>query len=150
MWIAGPISSLYDFLTFFTLIAVFHFGATRFHTGWFVESLATQTLVLFVIRTVRRPWRDRPSAPLTVTTLTVVALGVLLPYTRLAPILGFEPLPAPFLVFLVAVAGSYLAVVEFVKGHVMRRLHRAEDRPSMAGRRILSALARFMYVHRTR
>ena len=129
MWIAGPISSLYDFITFFILIAVFHFGATRFHTGWFVESLATQTLVLFVIRTVRRPWRDRPSAPLTATTLGVVALGVLLPYTRLAPVLGFESLPARFLVFLVAVAGSYLVVVELVKGRVMRHLHHAEDWP---------------------
>jgi Mg2+-importing ATPase len=129
MWVVGPISSLYDFITFFTLIAVFHFGATRFHTGWFVESLATQTLVLFVIRTVRRPWRDRPSTPLTATTLGVVALGVLLPYTRLAPVLGFEPLPARFLVFLVAVAGSYLVVIELVKGRVMRRLHRVEDRP---------------------
>ncbi|HEX7941263.1 MAG TPA: magnesium-translocating P-type ATPase [Gemmatimonadaceae bacterium] len=120
MWIAGPISSLYDFITFFTLVAVFHFGATQFHTGWFVESLATQTLVLFVIRTVKRPWRDRPSVPLTATTLGVVGLGVVLPYTRLAPVLGFESLPARFLVFLVAVSGSYLMVVELVKGRVTR------------------------------
>jgi P-type Mg2+ transporter len=122
MWITGPISSLYDFLTFFTLISVFHFGATQFHTGWFVESLATQTLVLLVIRTVKRPWRDRPSTPLLATTLAVVALGTVLPFTPLASVLGFAPLPATFLLFLVVVAGSYLVVVELVKGRVMRTL----------------------------
>lgn len=122
MWIIGPISSLYDFLTFFTLIAVFHFGATQFQTGWFVESLATQTLVLFVIRTVKRPWRDRPSTPLVATTIGVVALGTVLPFTPLASLLGFALLPATFLLLLVAVAGSYLVVVELVKGRVMRSL----------------------------
>jgi Mg2+-importing ATPase len=72
--------------------------------------------------------------PLTVTTLSVVVLGVLLPYTPLARALGFEPLPAWFLVFLAAVAGSYLVVVELVKGRVMRRLVRANPRraPSKA------------------
>src|SRR5207244_4104989 len=52
MLVIGPVSSLYDFITFFTLLYVFHFGEELFHTGWFLESLATQTLVLFVIRTV--------------------------------------------------------------------------------------------------
>ena len=62
MLVIGPVSSLYDFLTFFVLLRVFHFGETLFHTGWFVESLATQTLVLFVIRTAGRPWSE-PSEP---------------------------------------------------------------------------------------
>src|SRR5207249_3561217 len=57
----GPISSIYDFLTFFALLRVFRASEALFHTGWFVESLATQTLVLFVIRTAGNPFRSRPS-----------------------------------------------------------------------------------------
>jgi Mg2+-importing ATPase len=124
MWVAGPISSAYDFLTFFVLLYGFGFTATQFHTGWFVESLATQTLVLFVIRTVARPWRDRPSLPLVITTLTIVAIGIVLPFTRVAHLLGFEPMPASYFVFLVLVVGSYLAVVELVKSRVFRRAGR--------------------------
>ncbi|HUJ59414.1 MAG TPA: magnesium-translocating P-type ATPase, partial [Kofleriaceae bacterium] len=121
MWLAGPISSAYDFVTFFVLLYGFGFTATRFHTGWFVESLATQTLVLFVIRTAARPWRDRPSLPLVATTLAVVAAGVALPFTGVAHLLGFEPLPALYFGFLVVVVGSYLVVVELVKTRVFGR-----------------------------
>ncbi|HTR50341.1 MAG TPA: magnesium-translocating P-type ATPase [Kofleriaceae bacterium] len=124
MWLAGPISSAYDFLTFFVLLYGFGFSATKFHTGWFVESLATQTLVLFVIRTAARPWRDRPSVPLAVTTLGVAALGVALPFTSVAHLLGFEPLPLLYFAFLVAAVGSYLVVVELVKARVFGRAKR--------------------------
>ena len=61
MLFIGPISSVFDFLTFYVLLRVFHADETLFHTGWFVESLATQTLVLFVIRTMGNPLRSRPS-----------------------------------------------------------------------------------------
>jgi magnesium-transporting ATPase (P-type) len=61
-------------------VAFFHAGEALFHTGWFVESLATQTLVLFVIRTFRRPWQSRPSPALAATTIAIVAIGVLLPW----------------------------------------------------------------------
>jgi Mg2+-importing ATPase len=122
MLIIGPVSSLYDFLTFFVLLRVFDFGETAFHTGWFLESLATQTLVLFVIRTARRPWSSRPSLPLTITTVLVVVVAALLPYTPQAPALGLEPLPASNFAFLAVVVGTYLVVVELVKERVMRRL----------------------------
>ena len=72
MLLIGPVSSLYDFLTFWVLLAVFRAPESLFHTGWFVESLATQTLVLFVIRTAGNPLRSRPSAALTVTTIAIV------------------------------------------------------------------------------
>ena len=121
MWLAGPISSAFDFLTFFVLLYGFGFGERQFHTGWFVESLATQALVLFVIRTAARPWRDRPSLPLIVTTLAVVVSGVVLPFTGIAHLLGFEPLPALYFVFLVLVVGVYLVVVELVKARVFGR-----------------------------
>src|SRR4051794_10380491 len=72
MLLIGPISSVYDFLTFWVLLKVFHSNEQLFHTGWFVESLATQTLVLFVIRTSGNPLRSRPSRALTITTILIV------------------------------------------------------------------------------
>jgi Mg2+-importing ATPase len=118
----GPISSLYDFLTFFVLLAVFRASEPLFHTGWFVESLATQTLVLLVIRTAGNPLRSRPSLPLLLSVVAVVAAGVLLPFTPLAGPLGFTPLPPAYLAFLVGVAGTYLLLVEVVKRRLLGRL----------------------------
>jgi len=121
MLVIGPVSSLFDFLTFFVLLHLFHAGEALFHTGWFVESLATQTLVLFVIRTGGNPLRSRPSRALTVTVLTVVVVGLLLPYSALAGPLGFVPLPAGYLLFVLAATGVYLALVEAVKRQVLGR-----------------------------
>ena len=101
----GPISSIFDFLTFYILLAVFRSSEALFHTGWFVESLATQTLVLFVIRTAGRPWSNRPSLPLAATTILIVIVGLLLPFSPLAGRLGFVPLPVAFFLFL---AGAVL------------------------------------------
>ncbi len=119
MLIIGPISSLYDLLTFFVLLRVFHSGETLFHTGWFVESLATQTLVLFVIRTPKNPLQSRPSLPLALTTLAIVLVGALLPYSPIAGVLGFAPLPALFFLFLGAATVTYLALVELAKRHLL-------------------------------
>ena len=113
-WI-GPISSLYDFLTFFVLLKFFNAKEAEFHTGWFVESLATQTLVIFVIRTFGNPLRSRASSALTWTALGMVAIGALLPYSPLAGVLGFVPLPGLYFVFLTAATLTYLALVELVK-----------------------------------
>ena len=118
----GPISSFYDFLTFFVLLKVFHASEQLFHTGWFVESLATQTLVIFVIRTAGNPLRSRPSRALTATTLLIVLSGMVLPFTPLAGMLGFTPLPAAYFVFLIVALGTYLMFVELVKRRLMKRL----------------------------
>ena len=118
----GPISSVYDFLTFYIMLKVFHASEALFHTGWFVESLATQTLVLFVIRTAGNPFRSRPSLPLTITTLGVVAVGLLLPFTPLSSILGFTPLPGKYFLFLAAMTVTYLFFVEVVKRRLMRHM----------------------------
>jgi Mg2+-importing ATPase len=117
----GPISSIFDFLTFFLMLHVFHAGAVLFHTGWFVESLATQTLVVFVIRTAGNALRSRPSAALMGTVLLVVAIGIVLPYTPLARPLGFTPLPALYFLFLIAMIITYLLLVELVKHPLMSR-----------------------------
>jgi P-type Mg2+ transporter len=122
MIIIGPISSVYDFLTFYVLLNVFHASPTLFHTGWFVESLATQTLVIFVIRTAGNPLLSRPSPALTATTLVVVLIGTVLPFSPLAGPLGFVSLPGGFFAFLAAVTITYLLLVEVAKGRLMRRL----------------------------
>jgi len=118
----GPVSSLFDFLTFWVLLHVFHAGEAEFHTGWFVESLSTQVLVVFVIRTAGNPLRSRPSWPLTLTCLAVVALGIALPWTPLAGPLGFVSLPAWYFAFLVAATAAYLLLVQILKGGLIRRL----------------------------
>lgn len=115
MIFAGPISSLYDFLTFYVLLHFFHAPGALFHTGWFLESLATQTLVLFVIRTEGNPLKSRPSGWLTLNTLVVVAVGLALPWSPLAGLLGFTALPLPFFLFLGISTITYLFLVELAK-----------------------------------
>ena len=117
----GPISSLFDFLTFYLLISLFQAHEGLFRTGWFVESLATQVLVIFVIRTRRRPWRSRPHLWLVVTSLGAVALAMGLPFTPLAPYLGFTPLPASFFGLLTLLLLVYLAMVQGAKQWFYRR-----------------------------
>jgi Mg2+-importing ATPase len=115
----GPISSLYDFATFYVLLHWLHASEAAFHTGWFIESLATQTLVLFVIRTAGHPLRSRPSLPLAIGVLAALAIGMVLPWTPLAPRLGMTPLPAAFFVFLLAATATYLLLVELAKRRFM-------------------------------
>ena len=117
----GPISSLYDGLTFWVLLKVFHASEALFQTGWFVESLATQTLVLFVIRTAASPFRSRPSFALAATTVAVVAAAVVLPYSPVAGPLGFVPLPGAFFAFLAVASVTYLGLVEVVKRRFLGR-----------------------------
>jgi Mg2+-importing ATPase len=122
MLFIGPVSSVFDFLTFFVLLRVFHANETLFHTGWFVESLATQTLVLFVIRTLGSPFQSRPSRALTVSTLTIVGVGLALPVTPLGPLLGFTVPPPEYLAFLAVATAAYLTLVELAKRWLVRGL----------------------------
>ena len=121
MLFIGPISSIFDFLTFFVLLRFFHANVTLFHTGWFVESLATQTLVIFVIRTARNPLRSRPSTPLSLTTVMIVVAGALLPFSPLAGILGFVPLPGSYFAYLTSATIVYLLLAEFGKRILLGR-----------------------------
>jgi Mg2+-importing ATPase len=120
----GPISSLYDFLTFYILLAWLNAGEAEFHTGWFVESLATQTLVLFVIRTTDNPLRSRPSRMLVAMVLGTLAVGVALPFTTLGTEFGFVPLPPAYFLFLVPATATYLVLVQAVKRRFMGTLAR--------------------------
>lgn len=122
MLIIGPISSIFDFLTFWVLLRMFHAGETLFHTGWFVESLATQTLVIFIIRTTGNPLHSRPSRPLAITTLSIIAIGMLLPFTGLARPLGFVPYSLTYFAYLVAATIVYLILVEIGKRMLLGHL----------------------------
>ncbi|MGZ6577295.1 MAG: magnesium-translocating P-type ATPase [Solirubrobacteraceae bacterium] len=119
----GPISSIFDFVTFGIMIWVFNAHAPLFRSGWFVESLATQSLVIFAIRTRQVPFfRSRASKPLTITTLVCVAVGAWLPYSPVAHVLGFRALPAAFFGFLVGMIITYLVLIEIGKVFFYRRL----------------------------
>ena len=112
----GPISSLFDFATFAVMLWVFHSGPAQFRSGWFVESLATQTLVIFAIRTRRVPFfKSHPSLPLTLAALGTVVIGAVLPATPLAHTLGFHALPGAFFAALAGMVGCYLLLIEFGK-----------------------------------
>ena len=151
MLIFGPISSLFDFLTFGLMLGVLHAGAIEFRTGWFVESLATQTLIIFAIRTRMVPFfRSRPSALLAITSLTVVAIGALLTISPLAHTLGFTTLPWQFFSVLGGFVVSYLILVELAKKmfyaepvHLVGAPHRTRG----DAHRIRRRAARFHYMN---
>jgi Mg2+-importing ATPase len=116
MYIFGPISSLFDFATFAVMLWMLHAGHQEFRSGWFVESIATQTLVIYVIRTRRIPFlRSRPSTPMLVVPTAAALVGSVLPYTGLAHLLGFSPLPWRFFAILVVMVITYLGLVEITK-----------------------------------
>jgi Mg2+-importing ATPase len=125
MFTVGPVSSLFDFLTFFLLLHVLHADAALFHTGWFVESLATQVLVIFIIRTQRNPLRSRPALGLTVASLGIVGVALALPLAAGAS-LGFVTPPPVFFLLLALMVGVYLVTVEAVKRWFYRRLGRGQ------------------------
>jgi P-type Mg2+ transporter len=112
----GPISSIFDFATFGVMLFLFHARGSLFQTAWFTESLATQSLVIFAIRTRRVPFfRSRPSRALAAGIVGSVAVGVGLPFSPLAHLFGFTALPVGFLAILAVMVVVYLALVELGK-----------------------------------
>jgi P-type Mg2+ transporter len=115
MLVLGPVSSIFDFLTFGLLLLVFHASEALFQTGWFIESLATQVLVIFVLRTRRNPLRSRPHPLLAATSVAVVVLAVVLPFTPLGAWFGFAPPSAAFLFAIAGLTVSYLVLAQGAK-----------------------------------
>ena len=112
----GPISSIFDYATFAVMLFVFHARGSLFQTAWFTESLATQSLVIFAIRTKRVPFfRSRPGLALTGGTLGSLVAALVIPYTPLARPFSFTPLPVGFLAILALMVVTYLALVELGK-----------------------------------
>ena len=115
MLVIGPISSAFDFLTFYVMLSVLNANETLFQTGWFVESLSTQVLVIFIIRTRGNPFKSRAHPILVATSLTVMAIGALLPFTPWGTYFGFVAPPAQFYAILAGMVVTYLVIVEVAK-----------------------------------
>ncbi len=134
MWIFGPVSSAFDFLTFWVLFTLFRSSGAVFQTGWFLESLATQTLVIHVIRTRKLPFfESRPSGALLFSTLAAVIIGWSVVVTPLGKHLGFMAPPAPVFAAIGAIVLGYLVTVQIVKqsfyGWIGRRLRTSQRLP---------------------
>ncbi len=120
----GPISSIFDYLTFFIMLYIFNAWTNPelFHTGWFVESLFTQTLIIHVIRTNKIPFiESRASWPLIVSSLIIVAFGAWLTVSPLADTLGFVPLPSEYWLLLAVMMVCYVILTQVVKTWFIRR-----------------------------
>jgi Mg2+-importing ATPase len=115
MLVMGPVSSVFDYLTFGLLLLVFHADEASFQTGWFIESLATQVLVIFVLRTRRNPLRSHPHPLLATTSLAIVVIAVLLPFTQVGAWFGFVPPSAALLLAIAGLTASYLLLAEGAK-----------------------------------
>jgi Mg2+-importing ATPase len=114
----GPISSIFDYATFFVMLYVFHAGSnpTLFHTGWFVESLLTQTFIVHIIRTSKIPFfQSRASWPLIISTFSVMAVGLYLPFSKFAEAFKFIPLPPLYFGFLFIGLVLYFLITQFLK-----------------------------------
>jgi Mg2+-importing ATPase len=124
----GPISSVFDYMTYFIMLYVFHTwrnvgtDAALFHTGWFVESLFTQTLIIHVIRTNKIPFlQSRASRPLLMTSLIIVTIGAFLPFSPLAPALGLAALPPLYWLLLAGMLLAYIILTQVIKTWFYRR-----------------------------
>ena len=151
MTVFGPVSSIFDFLTFWVMLSLLHAGHIEFRTGWFVESIATQTLVVYVIRTRRVPFfKSRPSLSMLLVPTGAALVGAILPFTGLAQLLGFTPLPASFFLILFGMVVVYLFLVEMAKTRFYRAPHPRTPRPPSTSaerleRRIRRRASRFMH-----
>jgi Mg2+-importing ATPase len=120
----GPISSIFDYATFFTMLYVFDSwnNPPLFQTGWFVESLLTQTLIIHIIRTAKIPFiQSRASNALIATTIIICLIASALPYTALGSTLGFTPLPSLYWPIIAGFLVTYATLTHLVKSWFIRR-----------------------------
>ncbi len=115
MLVFGPVSSPFDFLTFYALPYLFGAGEALFQTGWFIELITTQVLVVFAIRTRRRFYRSSPHWFLVAMTVGSAAVAISLPLLPVGRWFGFVALPPLFFVYLIAATAAYLGLVEITK-----------------------------------
>lgn len=122
MIIIGPISSIFDFLTYGVMLFIFKAGPQLFHTGWFIESLCTQTLVIHIIRTGKIPFiESRPSRLLVLTSILIVTIGIAIPFSPLAKPFGFVAPPPTYFLALFIMVITYLFFVQKVKNVFIRK-----------------------------
>jgi Mg2+-importing ATPase len=149
MALQGPVSSIFDYLTFFVMLFVFYHvvpiipltlndphSQSVFQTAWFIESLLTQTLVVFVIRTRISPfWKSRPGKYLVISSLSVVAAAIIIPYTPLGSLFSFAPPPPLFYAFLFLFICTYLFLAETAKRWFYHRHAYKIERPLIPRRK---------------
>lgn len=121
MVLFGLVSSIFDFLTFGTLLFVFHATADEFRTGWFIESLLTELVIALVVRTRRVFFRSRPGTLLLASTVVVIGLTLVLPYLPFDSLFGFVPLPAPLMLTVIGLTLLYVVVAELAKKYFYAR-----------------------------
>ena len=117
--VMGPLSSLFDFLTFGVLLLAFKALPAEFQTAWFMESMASQILVVFLIRTNGRPWQALPHPVLVASTLAALLAAMALPFTPAGAWFGFQAPPLPMLAAIGAIVCAYLVAVELLKPFVI-------------------------------
>ena len=129
MLVFGPVSSVFDFVTFWVMLSLFHAGEVLFQTGWFIESMVTQTLVVFCIRTRRIFFRSQPGGFLTVMNIGAIAAAIALPFLPwgVGAWFGFAAPPPLFFLFLAVATIAYLALVEIAKAIFYRALSRRQS-----------------------
>ncbi|MDH5795773.1 MAG: cation transporting ATPase C-terminal domain-containing protein, partial [Candidatus Bathyarchaeota archaeon] len=121
MVVFGTVSSMFDYLTFGTLLVVLRASQELFRTGWFVESLMTELLVALVMRTRQLVFRSKPGRYLWISTVLVAVIGVILPYLPFSGVLGFVPLPAPVMLTLLGITVLYVITTEVAKQMFYKR-----------------------------
>jgi Mg2+-importing ATPase len=125
MVLFGLVSSIFDFLTFGTLLFLFHASPEEFRTGWFIESLLTELVIALVVRTRHIFFRSRPGTLLLVSTLIFIAITLVLPYLPFISVFGFVPLPAPLMLTMLGLTAFYVLVTEITKKYFYSRLENA-------------------------
>ena len=122
MLFIGPVSSLFDFITFGVLLFIFHAPQPLFNTGWFMESLCTQTLVIHVIRTAKIPFLEsKPSQLLLFTSIYICSIGIVIPFTPFGRYFGFVAPPPAYFAVLLVIVGCYLFMVQTVKSWFIKK-----------------------------
>lgn len=122
MMVFGPISSIFDFITFGVLLFIFHASPKLFHTGWFLESFCTQALVIHIIRTGKKPFiESKPSPFLMFMSIYMVTIALIIPYTPLGQHFGFVMPTGTFFLVLVFIVGMYLYTVQLVKNWFIKK-----------------------------
>lgn len=126
MVLFGLVSSIFDFLTFGTLLFIFRASPQEFRTGWFIESLLTELVIALVVRTRHLFFRSRPGTLLLVSTFIIIGLTLVIPYLPFTSVLGFIPLPAPLMLTVIGLTLLYMLVTEIAKHYFYSRMENAQ------------------------
>jgi Mg2+-importing ATPase len=122
MLVFGLLSSVFDYLTFGALLLLLHADSAQFRTGWFMESVISASMIVLVIRTRQSIFHSKPSPYLFGATIAIAIITLIIPYTPLASVLGFQALPLSFVLILMAIVALYVTAAEIVKGIFYSRI----------------------------